>query len=207
MPGSLASPSRQTYADGVAILRTGIRRWRPVVLAFATAGMLSACASLTAGVTQPQTHAGTSYANADLTGAVLAFDVPVVLQPADDPSRFGYDVVTGTGERHVEAELTFAEVDVAESLPVPGNNRTYYLYGVADKDKAALREAQGFAGATTPTLSVVPRFCAVGPIDPQKATISVLILAPGNPTPSTLVSNQPLAALLAASGTTLTACQ
>ena len=160
---------------------------------------------MTPGVTQAPTA---GYTRGDLSGIVLAFDVPVALQPSDDePSRFTYDVVTGTGERHVKAALAFAEVDVADRLPAPANNRTYYLYSLAEKDKAALREAQTFAGATTPTLSVVPRFCAAGPIDPQKATISVLIIAPGRPAAEPLVSNQPLAALLAASGTTLATCE
>jgi hypothetical protein len=52
----------------------------------------------------------------------------------------------------------------------------------------------------------MPSFCATGPIDPQTATISVLVLTSGE-SAAALVSNQPLAAVLATFGATLAGCE
>jgi hypothetical protein len=179
---------------------------RVVAAACALMALAACTAVVPGGVTPPPGNTTSGYINQDLSTAVIAFDVPVVLEPLEGASRLSYDVIVpGLGERHILSVLDFADTDVSDSLPPPAEGRTYYLFAPGDKDKAALREAQAFAGATRPTVSVGPRFCAAGPVDPQKLVISVLLILPGKAA-EPLVSKQTLASALAASGTELPAC-
>ncbi len=145
------------------------------------------------------------YLNDDLGSLVLAVDVPETLEPVPGASAFTFAVsVPGKGERRVEARLEPGDAsEVAGTLPPPANERTYYLFGFSDADKAKLREAQKWAkdialtgvAPNTPVISITPRFCRSDAIDVAATKVSVLIALPGSPALEPLLRGQSLAAM------------
>jgi hypothetical protein len=183
------------------------------------AGLVAGCSSLglPSAARAPSQQEGLDYLNDDLGALVLAFDVPETLEPVDDVSQLTFVVaIAGQGERRVVAKLTPADAsEIADTLPPPGDGRTYYLLGFADADKAKLREAQSWARSIaqtgvapeTPVMSIAPGFCSAVPVDPKATRISVLLALPGHAPLPPLLRNQTLATLLAPSGaSTLPAC-
>jgi hypothetical protein len=145
------------------------------------------------------------YLNDDLGSLILAVDVPETLEPMPGGSTLSFVVsVPGKGERKVEAVLEPGDAsEVAGTLPPPGNERTYYLFGFSDADKARLREAQAWAkeiaqtgvAPNTPVIAITPRFCRSDVIDVAATKVSVLIALPGSPALEPLLQGQSLAAL------------
>lgn len=154
------------------------------------------------------------YLNDDLGSLVLAVDVPETLEPIPGGSSFSFSVsVPGKGERKIEAVLEPGDAsEVAGTLPPPGNERTYYLFGFSDADRARLREAQAWArgiaetgvAPNTPVISITPRFCRSDTIDVAATKVSVLIALPGSPALEPLLQGQSLAAM--PGGANLPAC-
>lgn len=148
------------------------------------------------------------YLNDDIASLVLAFDLPLAIEPVPDGSVLSFDVTTpGNGERHIKAVLARAEAgEIAGSLPPPAAERTYYLFEFSDADKAALREAQAWARTLPPTggntlaINLAPRFCRIEAVDPGQARVSVLIALPGATSLAPLINGESLANILAQSG-------
>lgn len=148
------------------------------------------------------------YLNDDIASVVLAFDLPLSVEPAIEGSVLSFDVATpANGERHLKAALVRAEAgEIAGSLPPPAAERTYYLFGFSEADKTALREAQAWArtlpqgGGNTLAVNLVPRFCRVAAVDPAQVRVSVLVALPGATSLAPLISSERLATLLAQSG-------
>jgi hypothetical protein len=181
----------------------------------AAAGLVTACSSLS--VPTAAKLGALDYLNDDIASLVLAFDVPETLEPVPDASGFSFAVsIPGKGERKVTAVLAPGDAsEVAGTLPPPGNERTYYLFGFSDADKARLREAQAWArgiaetgvAPNRPVISIAPRFCRSDTIDAAKTKVSVLVALPGQGALEPLISNESLSAVLASSGGgTLPAC-
>ena len=167
----------------------------PALLA---AALLGACTSLS-----PQAAAkirALDYLNDDIASLVVAVDLPAPLQPVPEQSALRFDFTSaGRGERHVVAALTLTDPgELAGTLPPPGANRAYYLFGFSEADQAALREAQTWArslpaGTGNATgafpVSVAPRFCATEPVDLARARYSVLVALPGATRLEPLIQN------------------
>lgn len=174
----------------------------------AVVGLVTACSSLSMP-TAAKLRA-LDYLNDDIASLVVAFDVPETLEPVPGASGFSFDIsIPGKGERHIAATLEPGDAsEVAGALPPPGTERTYYLFGFAEADKAKLREAQAWArgiattgvAPNTPVIAISPRFCRSDAIDMATARVSVLIALPGSPALEPLVSNETLATLLASTG-------
>lgn len=177
-------------------------------LAIAATVTLAACSSLSLP-TAAKLRA-LDYLNDDIGSLLLAFDMPELLEPLPDASGFSFDIsIPGKGNRHVAAILTPSDAgEIAGTLPPPGGDRTYYLFGFSEPDKARLREAQAWArdiaktgvAPDTPVIAITPRFCRSAEIKPENVRVSVLIALPGATALEPLVQNENLAALLAATG-------
>lgn len=171
-------------------------------------GWLAGCSSLS--MPAAAKLRALDYLNDDIATLVLAFDVPVTLEPLPEQSGFSFDIaIPGKGERKVAAVLVPADAgDIAGTLPPPGTDRTYYLFGFSDADKGKLREAQAWAkgialtgvAPNTPVIGITPRFCRTDTVDPDATKVSVLIALPGSAALEPLVRDQSLAALLASTG-------
>jgi hypothetical protein len=179
------------------------------IIVVAVLALLAACSSL--NLDTANRLRTLDYANDNLADLVLAFDLPRGVEPVKDRSTLIFDVTTpANGERHLRAVLVLADADeTVGNLPPPAANRTYFLYGFSDKDKAALREAQAWArtlpaGGGTIKIAMAPRFCSVAPIDPQSTNVSVLIALPGVTGLAPLISNQKLSDAMA--GASLPPC-
>lgn len=149
------------------------------------------------------------YLNDDIASLLIAFDLPVGIEPIADGSTMSFTVTSGTGGgARVIAVLTrAADADAASGLPPPGGDRIYYLFGFSDADKAALRAAQATARALPPgnnsiIVDMGPRFCARVPTDLAKVRFSVLIALPGSTGLEPLINGESLQAVLAPSGQT-----
>lgn len=174
---------------------------------------LAACALLAFGLAActstlvPQAAAkirALDFLKDDMASLVVALDTPAGLQPIPEASTFRFDFVSaGQGERHVSAVLALTDPgELAGTLPPPANGRAYYLFGFSDADKAALREAQAWARTLPPgtanasgnfPVSIAPRFCSTGEIDPARASFSIHIALPGAARLEPLVIAQPVA--------------
>ncbi|WP_421761208.1 lipoprotein [Devosia sp.] len=175
---------------------------RKTIIALLAVLTLAACSSIPIG-TVARLRA-LDYLNDDLASLLVAFDVPLSLEPIPNASALNFDIATpSSGERHIRAMLAETDPgDLAGTLQPPADGRNYYLFGFSPADKAAIREAQAWAktlppGANTVTLSLSPDFCRTAQIDPAKVTVSVLVALPGTPNLAPLISNQPLKTLLA----------
>ena len=179
--------------------------------------LLAACAVLLlSGCSTLDMHDGAKlrtldYLRDDLASLVIAFDLPRGVAPLAGASTLGVDVA-GSSPRHLKLTLAEADADeIAAGLPPPGQGRAYYLFGFADPDKAAIREIQLAArnanvAATAVTLTLAPRFCRSGSLDPHALAISVLAALPGDTSLAPLIDRQNLADALAASGGDLPPC-
>jgi hypothetical protein len=178
------------------------------VAAIVAAALLAGCSSLS--MPTAAKLKALDYLNDDIASLVVAFDVPLTLEPVPNASGFSFDItIAGKGERKIAAVLTQADAgDVAGTLPPPGNDRTYYLFGFSSADKAKLREAQAWAreialtgvAPNTPVIGITPRFCRTDRVDAAATRVSVLIALPGSAPLEPLVRDQSLAALLASTG-------
>lgn len=174
--------------------------------ALAGLAALAACTSLSLDTAAP--IRALDYLDDDLAEIVLAFDLPETIEPAPEGSVLRFDVSTpANGERHVKAALLRAEAgEVAGSLPPPAAERTYYLFGFSEADKAGLREAQAWARTLPQTsgnslsVNLLPRFCRTAAVDPAQVRVSVLVALPGATSLAPLVNGESLAALLAQAG-------
>jgi hypothetical protein len=169
--------------------------------------LLGGCSSLMPGATEKLR--AIDYANDDVADLLIAFDVPLTLEPVPDASTMSFRVGTET----LVAVLARADLDaVAGTLPPPGRERTYYLFGFSETDKAKVRELQAKARATTPsgggvTVAMAPLFCRNAEIDPKQVRFSVLLSVPGKGGLQPLFSNAVLADVLAqVGGATLPEC-
>lgn len=164
---------------------------------------LAACSSLPIGTAS--SLRGLDYLGDDIASLLLAFDVPLTLEPIPDGSVLNFDVTTpASGERHIRAVLTETDAsDLAGTLPPPADQRNYYLFGFSEADKAAIRETQAWArtlppGSNAMTISLSPGFCRTAEIDPTKVSVSVLVALPGTTGLAPLISSQSVKDLLAA---------
>lgn len=163
---------------------------------------LAACSSIPIGTASKLR--GLDYLGDDIASLLLAFDVPLSLEPVPNGSVLTFDLTTpASGERHIKAVLTEADAsDLAGTLPPPAEERNYYLFGFSDADKAAIREAQAWAKTLPPgnnamTISLSPGFCRTAEIDPAGVSVSVLVALPGATGLAPLISNQSVKDLLA----------
>lgn len=170
---------------------------------------LSACTTLVPTGNAPAPRALDTIED-DLTGLILAFDVPAVVQPVLAQSRLRVEITPqGGGAERIEAGLQLADADLAEgALPPPQGGRTYYLLTLVEKDRAALKAAQERlrrlpSGTAVVSVGLAPWFCAIGADPGPNARYTVRVLASGQAQPlAPLVSNQPVAP----SGQPLPAC-
>lgn len=177
------------------------RTTRTAAAAIALAA-LAACSSIPIGTAAKLR--GLDYLNDDVASLLLALDLPPSLEPVQGASTISFDITTpSSGERRIKATLVAADADeLAGTLPPPSGERNYYLFGLSDPDKQAIREAQAWAktlpgGSNALSISLSPRLCRTEPVDPAKTTISALVALPGAPGLAPLLSNQPLASVLA----------
>jgi hypothetical protein len=178
-----------------------------IIAGLLLAALLAACSTL--NMTTANSLRSLDYMRDDIASLLIAFDVPRGIGPVRGASTLSFDVVVaGQGERHIKAVLEQADADEVEgSLPPPGTGRAYYLFGFADKDKAAIREAQAWArtlpgGLTGNSVGIAlsPRLCTSGGVDPSSARVSVLIALPGQGGLAPLIDRARLSDLLAQSG-------
>src|SRR5690349_577544 len=98
-------------------------------LAIAT---LAGCTASSVNTTTAARVSAIDYANDDVGSMLIAFDVPVTLEPVPD----GSTMVFNLGDRTLTAVLARADLDeVAGTLPPPDADRTYYLFGFSAADK------------------------------------------------------------------------
>jgi hypothetical protein len=187
-----------------------IRHFAARLYAFALAATLTGCMSINLGASS-QVRA-LDYLNDDIASLVLAFDVPQKLETLPERSVLRIDaVIPGQGERHIVAALQRADADaIADALPPPGAERSYYIFALSELDQAAIREAQDWArqalagtggdAAGSLGVTVSPVFCAAEPFSPQYENFSVLIALPGADALEPLISRQRLDDFMSASG-------
>jgi len=174
--------------------------------------LLAGCASFNLGGAAQMR--GLDYLRDDIASVVLAFDVPVTIEPIPDASLFRFDIVAPGGERHLAAVLVRGDATAAAgSLPPPAEGRTYYLFAFAEADQQALREAQAWARSLAgappqPRIALEPRFCTTERYaDPRDTHISVLVALPGAGAMTPLIDDARVADLLAGTGSSsLPAC-
>lgn len=191
-------------------------RGLPVFLALLVLAGLAACSTLNLPTARALRQV--DILTDDVGALIVALDLPATVAPL--PFGVVITIIATTpahGERLIEAALVPADAEaVVSSLPPPGRERAYYLFGFSDDDKAKLAEAQAWArsipGGFTAAggrldLSVDPRLCALTQIDPAQTQFSVLIALPGGASLEPLFENARLADLLARSNDTqLPAC-
>ncbi|HUV31952.1 MAG TPA: hypothetical protein VMW31_00145, partial [Devosiaceae bacterium] len=181
----------------------------PGIAAAAAVAALAGCASLDL----PAANALRSLdlLNDDIAELVLALDLPSSLVPVADETVLSFVATTpAAGERRVEAVLVTADSDaITGSLPPPGRDRAYYVFGISQADQQALREAQrwgrelepGFVAAGgTISVSVRPALCSRADFGPALTTVSALVALPGGDRLQPLISNVALSDLLARAG-------
>lgn len=173
--------------------------WRPGVLALLFA--VTACSSIPMGMgARPQAVSGL---NDDMAGALLALDLPQVLEPVAGGTVLNLDITSASGERHIRAVLGTADPgDLAGLLPPPAEGRSYYLFGLAPADQQAVREAEAWARTLPPeaaqmTVSLSPGLCRTDAIDLQKTMVAALVALPGSGRVAPLLGPVSLATMLA----------
>ena len=135
---------------------------------------LAACSSLPVGGGSVQR--AVDPLNDDLGTLVLAFDLPRGVEPIERESMLRFDAGPSSGGRHLSVGLVRVDAgDATSTLPPPGSQRLYYLFGFTESDRSALRDAQTWARGqgTIPTVALAPRFCRVTPIDPALSLIHI----------------------------------
>lgn len=157
--------------------------------------LLAGCSSFLPAT--PTKSRAIDFRHDDVASLVVAFDMPAGIRPVPETSTLRLALsVPGQGERQVTAPLGLADAaDLAGTLPPPADTRTYFLFGFAPRDQAALREALAWArsaGEPAGALAVAPSFCRTGPADPA-AYYSVQLALPGAAGLAPLLRNQPIA--------------
>jgi hypothetical protein len=179
--------------------------WRPGVLALLMAPLMAvaACSSIPIGTASKS--GGLDALNEDVAAALLALDLPQVLEPVAGGSTLSLDITSASGgERHVRAVLGTADPgELAGLLPPPADGRSYYLFGLTPADQQAVREAQAWAKSLPPgnaqvTLGLSPSLCRTDAIDTQKTMVAALVALPGSGRVTPLLGPVPLASVLAA---------
>jgi len=169
-------------------------------------GALVLCGCSSLPVATVSRDRAVDFLNDDLANLLVAFDLPDELEPVASGSALVIDV----GGRTVRATLTETDPgDLAGSLPPPAEDRTYYLFGFSDKDKAAIRAAQADGQRQPGTYSVTfsPGLCRTEKLEAAAVRVSVLAALPGAGALKPLIANQPLSAVLAAeAGREVPAC-
>lgn len=158
------------------------------------------------------------FINDDIASMVIAVDVPVVLVPLHEQSRFVVSAQANGGQStKVEAELARAvSADLFQTLPPPAQDRGYFIFEIAEASKAELRALQaemrplsaanGGPGGTISS-DVDMRFCKTAEIDPARTVFSVLIALPGSTSLDPIVSNMTLQDLMGQTNqTTILSC-
>ncbi len=138
----------------------------------------------------------------DLGTLLVAFDLPRGLGPIQDGQSLSFTVA---GSKPVRVTLAPADADaVAGHLPPPAEGHAYYLFALPAADQATVRAAQAsVAGAAVPpqvTVTVNPRLCAAGTIDPTKLSLSVLAALPGSARIVPLIDRELLADMIGPTG-------
>lgn len=180
---------------------------RPLALAaIVLLPLLAACSSLglgesgSAAATLPMARAVDARTD-DLAAMIFVLDVPAGVQPLPEGPAASFDAGgQGAAGQHVHAVLVLADGDAIDGqLPPPATGRTYYLFGLGDRDQTTLRAAQAWAGRQTPppatSFSVTSRLCALRPADPT-AVVSITPVLPGRP-PLLPLASFPVGALAA----------
>jgi hypothetical protein len=164
--------------------------------------VLAACSSIPIGMGGRQN--GLDGLNDDVALALLALDLPQVLEPVPGGTVLNFDITSASGgERHIKAILATADPgELAGLLPPPADGRSYYLFGLAAADQQAIREAQEWArglppGAAQVTLGLGPSLCRTDAIDMQKTMVSALVVLPGSGRAAPLLGPVSLATVLA----------
>jgi hypothetical protein len=173
---------------------------RNLIAAFAVAAALAGCTASSVNTTTAAKIGAIDYANDDVGSMLIAFDVPVTLEPVLNGSKMIFTL----GDRTLTAVLARADLDeVAGTLPPPEANRTYYLFGFSEADKQKIQNLQHDAqvipaGTTSLTVALSPLFCRTEEIDAAKTRFSVLLGLPGSAGKlEPLIKNSTLEAALA----------
>lgn len=170
--------------------------------------LLAACSTL--GVSNTPFGGGASLdpVHDDIGSLLIAFDLPRGLGPAPSGQLFTFDAANGGPNEHLRLTLAQADADLgSNALPPPAEGRAYYLFAVADKDRAALAAAQASAASRGVTasgvqLGIVPHLCTSGAIDPNVLTVSVFATIPGRTRLMPFLNQEPLSQLLTQPGST-----
>jgi hypothetical protein len=175
-------------------------------LALASALVLAGCSTLSLNTNAPPAQRALDGLNDDIADAIIVFDLPRGIGPLAGASILSLDVGAPGSEKHIKAVLAPADADdAADGLSPPGSGRAYYFLAVGEKDGAAIRVAQLAArsakgASVTAAVSVAPRFCAAGIVDPTQVTVSVLVTVPSVSRLAPLVDRQVLATLIGTEG-------
>jgi len=153
---------------------------RNLVAALAVTALLAGCTASSVNTTTAAKVSAIDYANDDVGSMLIAFDVPLTLEPVPNGSTMTFNV----GDRTLTAVLARADLDeVAGTLPPPDSDRTYYLFGFSEADKARIMSMQHDAKVlpvASMTVGLSPLFCRTEEIDPAKVKFSVLLALPGS---------------------------
>lgn len=173
---------------------------RNLIAAFAVATALAGCTASNVNTTTAARVSAIDYANDDVGSMLIAFDVPLTLEPVPN----GSTMVFNLGDRTLTAVLARADLDdIAGTLPPPDADRTYYLFGFSAADKERIKSMQHDAqvlatDTTTLTVGLSPSFCRTEEIDLAKTKFSVLLALPGSGGKmESLIKNSTLEAALA----------
>jgi hypothetical protein len=172
---------------------------RHLIAALAVAAALAGCTASSVNTTTAAKISAIDYTNDDVGSMLIAFDVPLTLEPVPD----GSTMIFTLGARTFTAILARADLDDAgATLPPPKSDRTYYLFGFSAADKAKIvslqKDAKVTAG-TSLTVALSPLFCRTEDVDYRKTRFSVLLALPGSGGKlEPLISNSTLEAVLAA---------
>jgi len=176
-----------------------------ITAALLTTLLLAGCSSIPIGGASPAPQRGFD-PGADLSGLIVVLDLPQSLEPLAG-NALTFDLVAASGGKHVKAVLVPTDPgDLAESLPPPAADRSYYMLGLSEPDRQSLRDAQAWS-KTAPdarlSVNLVPAVCRTDVIDPARTTISALVALPGTPGVAPLLGNAPVAAAV---GQNIPAC-
>lgn len=172
---------------------------RRLIAALAVTAALAGCTASSVNPTTAAKVSAIDYANDDVGSMLIAFDVPLTVEPVPNGSKMVFTL----GDKTFSATLARADLDeVAGTLPPPKTDRTYYLFGFSEADKSRIKTLQHDAavlgGASTLAVGLSPSFCRVEEIDPAKTRFSVLLALPGSGGKlEPLISNSTVEAALA----------
>lgn len=173
---------------------------RHLIAALAVTAALAGCTASSLNTTTAAKIGAIDYANDDVGSMLIAFDVPLTLEPVPN----GSTMVFTLGTQKFTAVLARADLDdVGATLPPPKTDRTYYLFGFSAADKSRIvtlqNDAKVSGDSTSLTVALSPDFCRTEDIDYGKTRFSVLLALPGSGGKlEPLISNSTVEAALAA---------